>query len=104
MDYGSRVLIDAFEWENLPAYRLLDVGCGYGPIGLSLAAATGRLVEMVDVNQRAVGLAQMNAQRNQITTVDIHSSNVYETLNETTYAAIVSNPPIRAGKKLSMAF
>ena len=72
--------------------------------GLSLAAATGRLVEMVDVNQRAVGLAQMNAQRNQITTVDIHSSNVYETLNETTYAAIVSNPPIRAGKKLSMAF
>ena len=59
MDYGSRVLIDAFEWENLPAGRLLDVGCGYGPIGLSLAAATGRLVEMVDVNQRAVGLAQM---------------------------------------------
>lgn len=55
---------------------------------------------MVDVNQRAVGLAQMNAQRNQITTVDIHSSNVYETLNETTYAAIVSNPPIRAGKKV----
>ena len=104
VDYGSRVLIDAFEWENLPAGRLLDVGCGYGPIGLSLAAATGRLVEMVDVNQRAVGLAQMNAQRNQITTVDIHSSNVYETLNETTYAAIVSNPPIRAGKKLSMAF
>ena len=104
MDYGSRVLIDAFEWENLPAGRLLDVGCGYGPIGLSLAAATGRLVEMVDVNQRAVGLAQMNAQRNQITTVDIHSSNVYETLNEKTYAAIVSNPPIRAGKKLSMAF
>ncbi|WP_154953088.1 class I SAM-dependent methyltransferase, partial [Klebsiella grimontii] len=85
VDYGSRVLIDAFEWENLPAGRLLDVGCGYGPIGLSLAAATGRLVEMVDVNQRAVGLAQMNAQRNQITTVDIHSSNVYETLNETTY-------------------
>ena len=37
MDYGSRVLIDAFEWENLPAGRLLDVGCGYGPIGLSLA-------------------------------------------------------------------
>ena len=29
------VLIDAFEWENLPAGRLLDVGCGYGPIGLS---------------------------------------------------------------------
>ncbi|HGL3665353.1 TPA: class I SAM-dependent methyltransferase [Enterococcus faecalis] len=78
VDYGSRVLIDAFEWENLPAGRLLDVGCGYGPIGLSLAAATGRLVEMVD----------------------IHSSNVYETLNETTYAAIVSNPPIRAGKKV----
>ncbi|MGH2217745.1 methyltransferase, partial [Enterococcus faecalis] len=71
-----------------------------GAFGLSLAVETGRLLEMVDVNQQAVGLAQMYAQRNQITSVDIHSFNVYETLNETAYPGIVSNPPIRACKKV----
>lgn len=100
VDFGSRVLIEAFEWESLPTGRLLDVGCGYGPIGLSLAAVTGRTVEMIDVNQRAVALAQENAKRNQIEQVDIHTSNIYETLTAKEYAAIVSNPPIRAGKKV----
>jgi len=37
VDYGSRVLIDAFEWGELPEGSLLDVGCGYGPVGLALA-------------------------------------------------------------------
>lgn len=100
VDYGSRVLIDAFDWEELPEGKLLDVGCGYGPIGLSLAFASGREVEMVDINQRAIDLAQRNARINQITGTDIHQSNIYETLNQSEYAAIVSNPPIRAGKKV----
>jgi 16S rRNA (guanine1207-N2)-methyltransferase len=100
VDYGSRVLIDAFEWEELPQGRLLDVGCGYGPIGLTLAAVSGRTVEMIDVNQRAVSLAQGNAKQNLIEAVDIHTSNIYETVHEKTYAAIISNPPIRAGKKV----
>ncbi|MFK4566241.1 class I SAM-dependent methyltransferase [Enterococcus sp. UD-01] len=100
VDFGSRVLIDAFEWEPLPEGRLLDVGCGYGPIGLTLAALSGRTVEMIDVNQRAVALAQENAQKNRIENVDIHSSNIYAELHEQQYAAIISNPPIRAGKKV----
>lgn len=100
VDYGSRVLIDTFEWAMLPEGKILDVGCGYGPIGLSLAFATKRAVEMVDINQRAVYLAQENAKNNQIEQTDIHTSNIYETLNEKSYAAIVSNPPIRAGKKV----
>ncbi|MBL1225708.1 class I SAM-dependent methyltransferase [Enterococcus sp. BWR-S5] len=100
VDYGSRVLIDAFDWQHLPEGRILDVGCGYGPIGLSLAYTSGRTVEMIDVNQRAVALAEGNAKKNQIENIDIHPSNIYETLHETHYAAIVSNPPIRAGKKV----
>lgn len=100
VDYGSRVLIDAFTWEELPEGTILDLGCGYGPIGLSLAYASGRQVEMVDVNERALDLAQRNAQRNQIDTVDIHASYIYDSLNQTQYAAIISNPPIRAGKQV----
>ncbi|KAF1298431.1 methyltransferase [Enterococcus sp. JM4C] len=100
VDYGSRVLIDAFSWEELPEGAILDVGCGYGPIGLALAHASQLPVEMIDVNQRAVGLAQGNASRNGVKQVDIHQSNIYETLTQADYAAIVSNPPIRAGKKV----
>lgn len=100
VDFGSRVLIDTFDWGHLPAGKILDVGCGYGPIGLTLAVITERTVEMIDVNQRAVALAKENAQRNQIENVEIHPSNIYTTLNSTKYAAIVSNPPIRAGKKV----
>ncbi|MEC3940712.1 class I SAM-dependent methyltransferase [Enterococcus mundtii] len=100
VDYGSRVLIDAFDWAQLPEGKILDVGCGYGPIGLSLAYASERFVEMVDINARAVDLAQGNAKRNRIKNVAIYQSNIYEEVTETDYAAIVSNPPIRAGKKV----
>ena len=100
VDFGSRVLIDAFSAENLPAGKILDVGCGYGPIGLALAAATEREVEMVDINQRAVELAQRNAVLNQIETVNIHVSNIYEEVQGQAFAAVVSNPPIRAGKQV----
>lgn len=101
VDYGSRVLIEAFDASQLPQEGgILDVGCGYGPVGLALAAAYGRPVEMIDVNQRAVELASRNAGRNQVTNVDIHTSNIYETLHQAPYAAILSNPPIRAGKEV----
>ncbi|EOL50383.1 class I SAM-dependent methyltransferase [Enterococcus caccae] len=100
VDFGSRVLIDAFDWEELPEGKLLDVGCGYGPIGLSLASLSGRPVEMIDVNQRAVALAQENAKKNHVENVDIHTSNIYADVHEKEYAAIISNPPIRAGKKV----
>ena len=101
VDFGSRVLIDTFNWEELPADgKILDVGCGYGPSGLAIAFASQRFVEMVDINSRAVELAQGNANRNGIKQVDIHQSNIYEAVHEETYAAIVSNPPIRAGKKV----
>lgn len=100
VDYGSRVLIDTFQWEELPEGQILDVGCGYGPIGLTLAVITGRTVEMIDVNNRAVTLAKENAARNSVENIDIHASNIYEAVHEQKYAAIVSNPPIRAGKKV----
>ncbi len=100
VDFGSRVLIDTFDDTALPAGAILDVGCGYGPIGLALAYSTKRQVEMVDINQRAVALAQENAEKNGISHVLIHTSDIYKEVHGTAFAAIVSNPPIRAGKQV----
>jgi 16S rRNA (guanine1207-N2)-methyltransferase len=100
VDFGSRVLIEAFEVPSVEG-SILDVGCGYGPIGLSLAKAfPDRQVDMVDINERAVELAKENAKNNQIENVSIFTSNIYEKVTSDNYAAILSNPPIRAGKKV----
>lgn len=99
VDYGSRVLINVINNEMFPAGPLLDMGCGYGPIGLSLAATTNRQVTMVDVNERALNLAKRNAKLNHISNVSIFASDVYSNINSK-FAGIITNPPIRAGKKV----
>ena len=96
IDYGSRVLLSALDFEA--GSRVLDVGCGYGPLGLTLAKAQGVTATMVDINQRALDLAQKNAERNQIS-ADIFQSNVYEKVSGI-FDHIISNPPIRAGKQV----
>ncbi|KRN99224.1 class I SAM-dependent methyltransferase [Companilactobacillus kimchiensis] len=103
IDFGSRVLIEAIDFANIPAGNILDVGCGYGPIGLALAKEqTDRQVTMVDVNLRALDLAKQNAEDNNVTNVDIFESDVYKSV-EDKYALIVSNPPVRAGKDVVTA-
>lgn len=100
VDYGSRVLIYTFEEPNIPG-PILDVGCGYGPIGLSLAKTLPtREIHMIDINERAVRLAKDNAQLNNIDNVVIFQSDLFENVKENSYAAIVTNPPIRAGKQV----
>ncbi|GEO64193.1 class I SAM-dependent methyltransferase [Companilactobacillus nantensis] len=100
IDYGSRVLIDAIDFQNVPNGNILDVGCGYGPIGLALAKdQPKRQVTMVDVNLRALGLAKQNANNNQINNVEIFESDTYKAVSGK-YAMIVSNPPVRAGKEV----
>ncbi|MCP1121942.1 class I SAM-dependent methyltransferase [Bacillus sp. 3103sda1] len=99
VDFGSRLLIEAFQMPDAQG-DVLDVGCGYGPIGLSLAKEfQERVVHMVDVNERALGLAKENAANNRIENIQIYQSSVYENVKGQ-YAAILSNPPIRAGKQV----
>lgn len=102
VDFGSRLLIETFRLNEEVAGDILDVGCGYGPMGLALAYAyPARLVEMVDVNERAMSLARRNAEANNIRNVKVYESNTYDQVpQERQFAAIVSNPPIRAGKQV----
>lgn len=99
VDFGSRLLIESFIIPEIDG-NILDVGCGYGPIGLSLAKSyENRDIHMIDVNQRAIELTKKNAKNNQIHNVTVYESFCYDGV-EGKFAVIVSNPPIRAGKKV----
>jgi len=101
VDFGSRLLIDSFKCPEDTEGDILDVGCGYGPMGLSIAYAyPDKKVEMVDVNARAVQLAKENAATNGIGNVVIYESDVFANVQNASFAAVLTNPPIRAGKQV----
>src|SRR4051812_11078756 len=100
VDFGSRFLIETFQMPELQG-DILDVGCGYGPIGLTLAKEwPNRTVYMIDVNLRALQLAKDNSDLNEIKNVVIYESDRLNAVNEQKFAVILTNPPIRAGKKV----
>ncbi|ASK61666.1 16S rRNA methyltransferase [Virgibacillus phasianinus] len=100
IDYGSRLLITKLT-EPKVSGDVLDLGCGYGPIGIAIANAyPDRRVVLADVNERALQLAEQNAMQNWVKNVQCISSDRFSNLTEYTFAAIVTNPPIRAGKKV----
>ncbi|KRL91216.1 class I SAM-dependent methyltransferase [Lactobacillus kalixensis] len=100
VDYGSGVLIKAMQGQVFPKDGILDVGTGYGPIGLFAAKFwPDQIVDMVDVNERGLALAKKNAELNHVDNVNIFSSDIYAQVDKQ-YGLILTNPPIRAGKKV----
>lgn len=97
LDFGTRLLLENIPWDEVEG-DILDVGCGYGPIGIIAAKVTGSKVTMCDVNKRALHLARMNAKENKID-ANILESNCYENITGI-FDTIITNPPIRAGKKI----
>ncbi len=97
LDVGSRLLLDA-----LPELSgdVLDIGCGWGPIGIAVAKANpGTRVTMADVNRRALDLTRQNCERNRVAAEVIESDGMAAVLGRT-FDAIITNPPIRAGKQV----
>lgn len=80
---------------------VLDVGCGYGVIGITMAKNSNvNSVTMLDVNHRALELAKRNAEKNKVSDkIKIVESDGFEKINEN-YDTIITNPPIRAGKSV----
>ena len=98
LDFGSRLLLDAIPLEEVGG-KILDMGCGYGVFGIVLAKVTKAHIDMVDVNLRALHLAKRNIVENNVDNIDVFESNVYENVPGK-YSSIITNPPIRAGKKV----
>lgn len=95
LDFGTRTLLESLD---IVSGDVLDLGCGYGPIGIYLKKEFSVNVDMVDINKRSLDLAKKNAVLNE---VDVHiiESNGYENINKK-YDYIITNPPIRVGKKI----
>ena len=98
LDFGSRLLLESIPLEEVGG-KILDMGCGYGVFGIVISKLTSAHVDMVDVNLRALHLATRNAKENSVSNVSIFESNVYQNVSSN-YSSIVTNPPIRAGKKV----
>ena len=100
IDKASLLLIGTFA-PGRPDGSLLDVGCGFGPIGLCIKSAfPGLSVTMADINRRAVAYAMNNAERNHLRAETLQSD-LYAGLARRMFTDIVSNPPIAAGKAVN---
>ena len=98
IDYASKLLVDNFlkSYAGKDEVKVLDVGTGYGFIGIVISKVTGAYVDLIDVNKRAIHLAQRNISLNKVSG-KAFISDAYECV-EKKYDYIITNPPIRAGK------
>lgn len=98
LDYGTKILLNNL-FKEKGITKIADVGCGYGPIGLSLAKENPKAtVYMYDINERSVELSKENAKINNINNVEVFVNDGLDNIEEK-FELIVTNPPIRAGKK-----
>ncbi len=94
IDYGTKLLL-----ENIKDVfgNVLDLGCGYGVIGIYINMNYNTTVDMVDINLRAIKLSKMNIKKYKLTNINAYESDAYKNIINK-YDFIITNPPIRAGK------
>jgi 16S rRNA (guanine1207-N2)-methyltransferase len=99
VDFGSLLLIETMQIK--PSDTVLDLGCGYGPIGAVAARlAHEGFVYLVDVNERAAALARRNLQANRIANAEVRVGDALEAVRGIAFDTVLTNPPIRAGKAI----
>ncbi|MBP2173010.1 class I SAM-dependent methyltransferase [Methanococcus voltae] len=98
VDKGSQILVNYSKFKKDD--DILDMGCGYGAIGISLADDVNSVV-MTDINKRSVSLAKQNVKLNHVKNknITVLQGNLYEEVpKDSKFDVIISNPPIKAGK------
>ena len=96
VDLGTRLLIEAMQ---LPEKGIvLDVGCGYGPVGIVAASSNPKLhIIMTDVNIRAVHLSKRNLKMNKLQNAEVRCGYLYAPIKDLRFDCVLSNPPVSAG-------
>lgn len=99
LDPGTRLLIESM---IIPEDGfVLDLGCGYGPVGITAAKLRQRShIIMTDTNKRAIWLAKQNAKRNHVENVEVRHGFLYEPIKPITFDAILTNPPVSVGMQV----
>jgi 16S rRNA (guanine1207-N2)-methyltransferase len=96
IDTGTQLLIETMILPK--SGNVLDVGCGYGVVGIAAAAFNIALrVFLTDVNMRAVGLARENIVRNKVENAEVRYGCLYQPVEDITFDLVLSNPPVSAG-------
>jgi len=97
LDRGTELLLEAIVVG--PCESILDLGCGYGPIGIVAARLSGGgHVILTDVNERAVALARANIAANGLRNAEVRIGDIYAPVEDMVFDHILCNPPIRAGR------
>ncbi|MCI4333377.1 MAG: methyltransferase [Thermoplasmata archaeon] len=99
LDPGTALLIESLAVR--PTDRVLDLGCGWGPVGIAAAKAAplGRTT-LTDVNRRAIGLARRNVLRNGVTNAEVLPGSLFAPVPDQKFDVIATNPPFHAGREL----
>ena len=106
VDYGTEVFLKTLIRNDcITSGRVLDLGAGYGTIGITLMKKNADVsATMVELNERAAGLCEKNAVLNDVDDrSDIVVSDVLE-FTDSDFDYVVANPPIRQGKKIVNSF
>ena len=99
IDFGTSLLLEEYlKDENKKNKKILDVGCGYGIIGIVISKINDSFSTLIDVNKRGIHLTKNNIEKNKAN-ARVFYSDRYENINEK-YDIIITNPPIRAGNKV----
>jgi len=107
IDFGTMTMLETFKENNDDfSGKFLDLGCGIGPVGVVIGDLYDEAdITMVDINERAVMLSRMNIIHNKIEHAKkIIPSNGFEAIENDMFDVIMTNPPIRAGKKTIFSF
>lgn len=98
LDFGSRLLLESIPLDEVGG-KILDMGCGYGTIGIVLSKVINCYVDMVDISNRAIHLALENIKINHVKDINVFYSDIYQNVHSK-YSSIITNPPIRAGNRV----
>ena len=99
VDIATNFMLNTILKEPISG-KMLDLGCGYGVIGIVLAKFNDIELTMLDINERALNLAGKNIKKNNVTAKIIESDGFSSISQEEKFDVIVTNPPIRAGKQV----